>query len=99
MSQIAVTLRAAQEELRAAHQEIARLRTELVRARSEQRLTAALYAELLAGCRAAVAAARAGELDPLSYVVGPLEEHGQLPPEGMSPSVLLAVGYRVGGAE
>lgn len=53
-------------------------------------LTAADYAELLAACRAAVAAARQGEADPLNYVAAVLEDHGQLPAPGQRPMQLLA---------
>lgn len=40
------------------------------------------YAELLAAARAAVAAERNGDADPLAYVRGVLAEHGQLPADG-----------------
>ena len=40
------------------------------------------YAELLAATRAAVAAERNGDTDPLAYVRGLLAERGQLPLAG-----------------
>jgi hypothetical protein len=45
-------------------------------------LTRARYAELLAAARAAVAAERSGDADPLGYVRAALAERGQLPPPG-----------------
>lgn len=49
------------------------------------------HAELLAATRAAVAGDRLGEADPLIYVRHTLGRHGQLPPEGARPVVLLSV--------
>lgn len=59
----------------------------------ELALLKAEYAELLAHARAAVAAARVGEQAPTGYLEGHLEERGQLPAEGVSPSELLAQAY------
>ncbi|MEV4180698.1 hypothetical protein AB0J28_04535 [Streptosporangium canum] len=50
----------------------------------------AAYAELLAAARATVAAAEQGEIDPLVHVRHALAAHGQLPPAGVRPVVLLA---------
>ncbi|MEV4249326.1 hypothetical protein AB0J63_38665 [Streptosporangium canum] len=50
----------------------------------------AAYAELLAAARATVAAAEQGEVDPLVHVRHALAAHGQLPPAGARPVVLLA---------
>ena len=44
-------------------------------------IVTAEYAELLAAARAAVAAERNGDADPLGYVRGVLAERGQLPPD------------------
>lgn len=54
-------------------------------------LIEAEYGELLAHARAAVAADRAGETDPLGYIRDVLAERGQLPPAGARPTQLLAV--------
>jgi hypothetical protein len=50
-----------------------------------------LYMELLEACRAAVAAQRRNEADPLVYVREVLASHGQLPPAGMTPAECLAL--------
>ncbi|MER5424391.1 hypothetical protein [Streptosporangium roseum] len=50
----------------------------------------AAYAELLAAARATVAAAELGEPDPLIHLRHALAAHGQLPPAGARPVVLLA---------
>jgi hypothetical protein len=51
----------------------------------------ALYMELLEAARAAVAAERDGEPDPLIYVIAVLDRHGQLPPDDMTPLQCLAL--------
>ncbi|WP_242884084.1 hypothetical protein [Actinomadura litoris] len=61
--------------------------------KQEFALLNAEYAELLAHVRAAVAAARDGELDLIAYLVGFLEEHGQLPPAGVPASRLVAEAF------
>ena len=61
--------------------------------RNENALVSADYAELLAHVRAAVAAARDGELDPMVHLTGFLEERGQLPPADMSASQLAAQAF------
>ena len=48
------------------------------------------YAELLAAARAAVAAERNGDADPLGYVRGVLAERGQLPPDGAAAVHVVA---------
>ena len=48
------------------------------------------YAELLAAARAAVAAERNGDTDPLAYVRGLLAERGQLPSPGAVPVQVVA---------
>ena len=48
------------------------------------------YAELLAAARAAVAAERNGDADPLAYVRGVLAERGQLPPDEASAAHVVA---------
>ncbi len=48
------------------------------------------YAELLAATRAAVAAERNGDPDPLAYVRGVLAERGQLPSPGEVPVHVVA---------
>lgn len=53
-------------------------------------LLVACYAELLAAARATVAAAQLGEVDPLVHIRHTLAAHGQLPPAGARPVVLLA---------
>ncbi|MFI6513312.1 hypothetical protein ACIBCT_37400 [Streptosporangium sp. NPDC050855] len=58
--------------------------------RHELALLVAEYAELLAAARATVAAARLGEVDPLVHIRHALAAHGQLPPVGARPVVLLA---------
>jgi hypothetical protein len=59
-------------------------------ARSRLALMRAEYAALLAAARAAVAAAQAGEADPLGYVRGVLEGGGQLPAAGARPAWIVA---------
>ncbi|WP_242903703.1 hypothetical protein [Actinomadura terrae] len=61
--------------------------------RQELALLSVEYAELLAHVRAAVAAARDGELDPIVHLVGFLEERGQLPADGVSASRLVAEAF------
>lgn len=51
---------------------------------------AIVQAELLAAARAAVAAERNGDADPLAYVRGVLAEHGQLPPDGAAARHVVA---------
>jgi len=58
--------------------------------RSRLALMRAEYAALLAAARAAVAAAQAGEADPLGYVRGVLEVRGQLPAAGARPAWIVA---------
>ncbi|MEU4834147.1 hypothetical protein [Streptosporangium sp. NPDC023615] len=58
--------------------------------RQELALMVAEYAELLAAARATVAAAQLGEIDPLVHLRHALSAHGQLPPAGARPVVLLA---------
>ncbi|MDR8415084.1 hypothetical protein MTP10_40935 [Nonomuraea sp. 3-1Str] len=58
--------------------------------RDQAALLASEYAELLAAARASVAAAALGEGDPLIHVRHVLARHGQLPPAGARPVVLLA---------
>lgn len=53
-------------------------------------LMVAEHAELLAAARATIAAAALGEDDPLIHLRHALAAHGQLPPEGVRPVVLLA---------
>lgn len=60
------------------------------RLRSQLALLRAEYAELLAHARAAVAAARDGELAPLLHVAGFLEERGLLPPADVPARHLVA---------
>ncbi|UBU19188.1 hypothetical protein [Nonomuraea gerenzanensis] len=57
---------------------------------NELLMLAAAYSELLAAARASVAAATLGEGDPLVYVREHLADHGQVPPVGARPVVLLA---------
>ncbi|MFI0487536.1 hypothetical protein [Actinomadura sp. 9N215] len=61
--------------------------------RNEFTLLSAEYAELLAHARAAVAAARDGELDPIAHLAGFLEERGQLPPAGTAAAQLAAQAF------
>lgn len=61
--------------------------------RQEFALLSAEYAELLAHVRAAVAAARDGEIDPIAHLTGFLEERGQLPPDGVPASRLVAQAF------
>ncbi|MFF5115034.1 hypothetical protein [Streptosporangium sp. NPDC000509] len=58
--------------------------------RQELALLVAEHAELLAAARATVAAAQLGEIDPLVHLRHALAAHGQLPPPGARPVVLLA---------
>jgi hypothetical protein len=51
----------------------------------------ALYLELLEAARAAVAAERDGETDPLIHVRHVLDTHGQIPPVWMTPAQCLAL--------
>uniref|UniRef100_UPI003F49B386 hypothetical protein n=1 Tax=Streptosporangium sp. CA-256172 TaxID=3240076 RepID=UPI003F49B386 len=53
-------------------------------------LLVAEHAELLAAARATIAAAALGEGDPLIHLRHALAAHGQLPPAGARPVVLLA---------
>lgn len=48
------------------------------------------YAELLAAARAAVAAERNGDTDPLTYIRGVLATRGQLPAPGAAPVQVVA---------
>jgi len=48
------------------------------------------YAGLLAAARAAVAAERNGDADPLGWIRGLLAERGQLPPPGAAPVQVVA---------
>lgn len=50
------------------------------------------YTELLAHARAAVAAARRGDLDPIAYIAGHLEEIGLAPSPDAEPDRLVAEG-------
>lgn len=50
------------------------------------------YTELLTCARAAVAADRAGELDPIVHIAGHLEEIGLTPPPDARPERVLAEG-------
>ncbi|CNF62929.1 Uncharacterised protein [Mycobacterium tuberculosis] len=61
--------------------------------RQEFALLSAEYAELLAHARAAVAAARDGEIDPMAHLTGFLEERGQLPPADAPASRLVAEAF------
>jgi hypothetical protein len=61
--------------------------------RQEYDLLSAEYAELLAHVRAAVAADRDGELNPIVHLAGFLEERGQLPPAGIPASRLVAEAF------
>jgi hypothetical protein len=63
------------------------------RVRTQLALLRAEYAELLAHARAAVAAARDGEVDPLVHLSGYLEEHGLLPAERQHAPELLGQAY------
>ncbi|GGS97769.1 hypothetical protein GCM10010156_64960 [Planobispora rosea] len=56
----------------------------------EVALIVAAYGELLAAARATFAAAALGEADPLIHLRHALAAHGQLPPDGARPVVLLA---------
>ncbi|WP_436764387.1 hypothetical protein [Streptosporangium sp. V21-05] len=58
--------------------------------RQDLALLVAEHAELLAAARATVAAAQLGEVDPLVHLRHALAAHGQLPPLGARPVVLLA---------
>lgn len=49
------------------------------------------HANLLAACRAAVAAERDGETDPVSYLRDQLDEHGQMPAVDQHPAQILAL--------
>lgn len=53
-------------------------------------LLRAEYARLVAAARASVAAAAAGQADPLVYVRAELARHGGLPPRGLTASAVLA---------
>lgn len=66
-------------------------------ATQELSLLRADYGDLLAHARAAVAAARDGEADPLGYLRDTLAEHGQLPGPDQHPSELLAYAHLPGG--
>ncbi len=59
-------------------------------ARSLLALLQAEYARLAAAARAAVAAADAGESDPLAYVRSELARHGGLPPRNAAVTAMLA---------
>ena len=48
------------------------------------------YAELLAAARAAVAAERSGDTDPLAWIRGVLAERGQLPAPGAAAVQVVA---------
>ncbi|MGP4030209.1 hypothetical protein [Actinomadura sp. 3N407] len=61
--------------------------------RNEFALLSVEYAELLAHVRAAVAADRDGEMAPLTHLAGFLEERGQLPPDGVPASRLVAEAF------
>lgn len=65
--------------------------------RQELALLRAEDAELLAYARATVAAWRDGWPDPVAILAGLLEERGQLPGPGQSPTGLLALAYVDGG--
>jgi hypothetical protein len=58
--------------------------------RSRLALMRAEYAALLAAARAAVAAARSGEADPVCYIRGVLQDRRQLPPAGARPAQVVA---------
>ncbi|GGS84490.1 hypothetical protein GCM10010156_48880 [Planobispora rosea] len=53
-------------------------------------LIATEYGELLAAARATIAAAELGEPNPLEHLRHALKAHGQLPPAGARPVLLLA---------
>jgi hypothetical protein len=72
-------------------------RTQVDPVRQELALLRAEYGELLAHARAAVAAARDGEPEPTSYLLGLLEEHGQVPRPDQSPTYLAAQAWIPGG--
>jgi hypothetical protein len=61
--------------------------------RTEYDLLRVEYAELLAHARAAVAAARLGQVAPLAFLEGHLAEHGQDPPPGAQPAAEVARAY------
>lgn len=65
--------------------------------RQDLALLRAENAELVAYVRATIAAARDGWPDPLSILIGLIEERGQMPGPDQTPSELLALGYRDGG--
>lgn len=58
--------------------------------RTQLALTRARYAELLAAARAAVAAERNGDADPLGWIRGLLAERGQLPAPGAAARHVVA---------
>src|ERR687887_2510180 len=60
------------------------------RVRDELALLRSADGQLLAACRATVAAARDGWSDPVGIVAGLLEERGQLPGPDQHPAELLA---------
>ncbi|RSN53318.1 hypothetical protein [Actinomadura sp. WAC 06369] len=103
-------LREAREEVRALREQEAALRDHLETLGSG--LTVAehryaelhvAYVELLTHARAAVAAAAAGELAPMTYIQGHLEEIGLAPAPGDRPERLVAEGLatsaRLAGGE
>jgi len=67
------------------------LLAEIGRFRSLLALTRAQHADLLAAARAAIAAERDGEDDPLYYLRDELGARGQLPRRWMGPPELLAL--------
>lgn len=103
-------LREAREEVRALREQEAALREHLevlggalTLAEHHYAELHVAYLELLTHARAAVAAAAAGELAPMTYIAGHLEEIGLAPKPGASAERLVAEGLatavRLAGGE
>jgi hypothetical protein len=95
-------LREAREELRARRDQEAALREhnealgrDLTIARDLYAELHVAYVELLTHARAASAAAARGEIAPITYIAGHLEEIGLQPAPGAAPERLVAEGLAV----
>jgi hypothetical protein len=88
-------LREAREELRALRERNEALACDLATAQDLYAELHVAYVELLAHARAAVAAAARGEVAPVFYVAGHLEEIGLEPAPGAAPDAVVAEGLAV----
>ncbi|XVQ16370.1 hypothetical protein ACQP1W_52500 (plasmid) [Spirillospora sp. CA-255316] len=85
----------ARRELAKAREDVRVLRTELLVAEHRRIEMHVAYVELLAHARAAVAAAARGDLEPIAYIAGHLEEIGLMPAPDAAPDAVVAEGLAV----